>query len=153
MWPVLRPGYHIRYRSVDPEILSPGDILVLRSRGRLGEPQVRVHRLLGRVGPFFVEAGDNTYSAALLPPSDILGRVEYAADRAGKEIQLPAISARRERRFQFLLACAHAFMFAHECKDRLLGKRRSLVLWRLSQAYRAGLGAAGLRVPAIPPAV
>jgi hypothetical protein len=110
-----------------------------------------VHRLLGRVGPFFVEAGDNTYSAALLAPQDILGRVEQIRDWSGKPVEVPPVSRIRERRFQFLLACAHTFMFAHECKDRLVGKRRSLLLWRLSQVYRAGFGAAGLRVPAIPP--
>jgi hypothetical protein len=151
MWPSLRPGYRIRYRPVNPETLSPGEILVLRSIGRKGESHVRVHRLLGRVGPFFVEAGDNAYAAALVRAEDILGRVVAVRDWSGKAVGLPPSPEKLERRFRFFLGCAHAFMFAHECKDRVLGGRRSLWLWRLSQAYRAGLGAVGLKVPAIHP--
>src|SRR5262245_25875184 len=83
MWPSLRPGYRVLYRAVDPETLSPGDVLVLRSLDRAGRAHWRVHRLLGRVGPYFVEAGDNTYVAALVRPGDILGRVEKAKDWNG----------------------------------------------------------------------
>jgi hypothetical protein len=151
MWPAIRPGFTIRFRAVDPETLSPGDIVVLRSRGRRGEAHVRVHRLLGRAGPWFVEAGDNAYAAALVAPEDILGLVVAVRDREGKGVTIAAPSARLERRFRFLLGTAHAFMFAHELKDRVLGSRRSLVLWRLSQLYRFGVTAAGLRVPVIAP--
>jgi hypothetical protein len=151
MWPTLRPGYRIRYRAVNPETLSPGDVFVIRSHDRRGREHVRVHRLLGRVGHFFVEAGDNTYSASLVAPKDVLGLVSEVRDGEGKRVKLGAVSPRLDRRFRFLLGCAHAFMFAHEAKNRLVGARRSLVLWRVSQLYRAGIAAAGLRVPAIPP--
>lgn len=151
MWPALRPGFRIRYRAVDPETLSPGDVLVLRARGRSGESHVRVHRLIGRVGPYFVEAGDNTYSASLIRAEDILGKVDAVKDWKGKAKSLPPVSPKADRRFRWLLGCAHAFMFAHECKDRLIGGRKSLALWRLSQLYRAGIGAAGLSVPTILP--
>lgn len=152
MWPTLRPGYRIRFRQVDPEVLSPGDIVVLRARGRFGEAHTRVHRLIGRVGPYFVEAGDNTYSASLVGAADILGRIQEVRDWNGKAVAMPAYPSKKlERRFRFLLGCAHAFMFAHELKDRLVGGRKSLLLWKISQVYRAGIGAAGLSVPAIPP--
>lgn len=150
MWPALRPGYRIRYRAVSPETLSPGDILVIRSIGRKGDPHWRVHRLIGRVGPYFVEAGDNAFSAALVSAEDILGKVESLHDWSGASLKLRKPKG-MEGRFRYFLWCAHAFMFAHECKDRLVGERRSLVLWRLSQVYRAGLGTIGLKVPAIRP--
>ncbi|MGZ3656192.1 MAG: hypothetical protein ACXVB9_16240 [Bdellovibrionota bacterium] len=151
MWPTLRPGYQIRFQFTDPETLDAGDILVLRSLGRKGEIHTRVHRLLGRVGPFFVEAGDNAYSAALVHPEDILGRVVSVRDRKGKIVKLASVPRKLDRRFRFFLHCAHAFMFAHELKNRVIGERRSLFLWRMSQLYRASLAAAGLKVPAIRP--
>jgi hypothetical protein len=150
MWPALRPGYRIRYRAVSPDSLSPGDILVIRSKGRRGESHWRVHRLIGRVGPYFVEAGDNAFSAALVMPDDILGLVESVYDWKGKLLK-PKRARELDARFRYFLWCAHGFMFAHECKDRLLGGRRSLLLWRLSQVYRAGFGTLGLNVPAIRP--
>jgi len=149
MWPSLRPGYQIHFRFTDPETLSPGDILVLRGFGRRGERHVRVHRLLGRVGPYFVESGDNAYSAALVHANDILGRVELVRDAKGRSVKFPLAPNRLDRRF--LLGAAHAFMFAHECKDRLVGQRRSLLLWRLSEAYRGALAVVGLKVPPIRP--
>lgn len=151
MWPTLRPGYQIRFQFTDPETLDAGDLLVIRSLGRKGESHTRVHRLLGRAGPFFVEAGDNTYSAALVHPDDILGRVVSVRTGKGKPVKFVSASKKLDRRFRFFLHCAHAFMFAHECKNRLIGDRRSLILWRVSQVYRASLGAAGLKVPAISP--
>jgi|GEM_PF-4468617 len=150
MWPTLRSGYRIRYRAVPPDSLSPGDILVLRSTGRRGESHWRVHRLIGRVGPYFVEAGDNAFSAALVMPEDILGVVESVYDWKGKPLKLKR-PKQFDARFRYFLWCAHGFMFAHECKNRLLGGRRSLLLWKASQVYRAGLGTLGLRVPAIRP--
>lgn len=153
MWPALRPGYRIRYRATAPDSLSPGDLLVLRSYGRRGERHWRVHRLIGRVGPYFVEAGDNAFSATLVRPEDILGRVESVRDWAGRAVKLPRQDQPEQMRarFRYFLWCAHGFMFAHECKDRLLGGRRSLLLWRLSQVYRAGIGTLGLKVPPIHP--
>lgn len=153
MWPALRPGYRIRYRAVSPESLSPGDLIVIRSEDRKGNRHWRVHRLIGRVGPYFVEAGDNTFSAALVGAEDILGRVEQVRDGAGKAVKLGSNLRPEEqvRRFRYFLWCARGFMFAHECKDRVLGSRKSLLLWRLSQAYRLGLGTLGLKVPAIRP--
>ncbi len=153
MWPGLRPGYRVRYRSVPPDTLSPGDLLVLRSNGRRGESHLRVHRLIGRVGPYFVEAGDNAFSAALVSERDILGKVEGVKDWRGKAVKLKKQPRPEEMsaRFRYFLWCAHGFMFAHECKDRLLGGRRSLLLWRMSQVYRAGIGAFGLKVPTIQP--
>jgi hypothetical protein len=150
MWPTLRPGFRIRYRSVSPESLNPGELLVLRSSGRRGESHWRVHRLIGRVGPYFVEAGDNAFSAALVRPEDILGRVEAVFDLEGRAVKIPR-RYKIEGRFRYFLMCAHGFMFAHECKDRLIGGRRSLLLWKASQAYRTGLSTLGLRVPAIMP--
>lgn len=154
MWPALRPGYRIHYRAVPPDSLSPGDLLVLRSSGRRGEKHWRVHRLIGRVGPYFVEAGDNAFSAALVRPEDILGRVEGVRDWNGNAVKVerPERPEEMHARFRYFLWCAHGFMFAHECKDRLLGGRRSLLLWRLSQVYRAGIGTLGLKVPTIEPA-
>ncbi|HEY8280777.1 MAG TPA: hypothetical protein VIH99_14195 [Bdellovibrionota bacterium] len=153
MWPSLRPGFRVAYRSVSPDSLSPGDILVISSMDRRGRKHWRVHRLLGRVGPYFVEAGDNTYSASLVRPEDILGRVEEVKDWKGKAVALPVRPEKLERRFGYFLWCAHAFMFAHECKDRLVGRRRSYLLWKMSEAYRASLGAFGLKVPAIRPSL
>jgi hypothetical protein len=149
MWPTLRPGFRIRYRAVSPESLNPGDMLVLRSIGRKGDRHWRVHRLIGRVGPYFVEAGDNAFSAALVRAEDILGKVEAVYDLKGK--LLKPKRPKLEGRFRYFLWCAHGFMFAHECKDRLVGGRRSLLLWKASQAYRASLGALGLKVPPILP--
>lgn len=150
MWPALRPGYRIRFRSINPDSLSAGDIIVVETRGRTGEPVQRVHRLIGRAGPLFLEAGDNTFSASLVPATKILGKVESVRDPRGKKIA-PGEWKLEDSRFRFFLLGAHAFMFTHELKDRFLGGKKSLLLWRASQVYRVGLGALGLEVPAIQP--
>ena len=151
MWPCLKPGYKISFQPVNPESLTVGDLIVLRSRGRRGEEHFRVHRLIGRAGPFFVECGDNAYVATLVRPQDILGLVQKVKNEKAKKIPIQPASKSTERRFRFFLSCAHAFMFVHECKDRALGNIRSPLLWRISEIYRGALGVAGLRVPAIPP--
>ncbi|MGE3262549.1 MAG: hypothetical protein AB7K68_12280 [Bacteriovoracia bacterium] len=150
MWPILRPGYRIRYRKINPEFLSPGDLIVVEARARSGEAQLRVHRLIGRTGNLFLEAGDNTFSASLVTAERILGRVEGAKDPRGRNISFRKWSL-EESRFRYYLLGAQAFMFTHELKDRFLGGRRSLLLWRASQAYRVGLGALGLEVPTLFP--
>jgi hypothetical protein len=153
MWPTLRHGYRISYRAVPADSLTTGDLLVLRGQGRRGERHLRVHRLIGRVGAYFVEAGDNTYSAALVLPDDILGRVEAVRDWKGQLVKFQNVKHTEQmgRRARYFLLCAHGFMFAHECKNRILGNRRSLLLWRLSQVYRASIATLGLKVPSIQP--
>lgn len=150
MWPLLRPGYTIRYRQVDPEVLLPGDLIVLMHHNHQKQPQAQVHRLVGRVGPFYLEAGDNTFSASLVRPDSILGRVEEVRDWKGKRCRIPGWKLEGSR-FRYFVWCANAFMYAHELKDRLVGNRKSKLLWRMSQTYRAGLHAIGLEVPAIFP--
>lgn len=150
MWPALRPGFRIRYRRINPDTLAPGDIIVVSSRAKNGEPLLRVHRLIGRSGPLFLEAGDNTFSASLVTASRIVGKVEAIKDEAGKKVS-PTPWLLQNSRFRFFLGGAHVFMFTHELKERFLGNRRSLLLWKVSAAYRVGLGALGLEVPALPP--
>lgn len=150
MWPNLRAGYRVKFRAVDPEALEPGDIIVIQAQGRKGEPRLKVHRFLGRVGELFLEAGDNAFSAALVDGREILGRVESVVGWNGKKIALPAYRETRAR-FRFFRGCASAFVFTHELKDRLVGQKRSKLLWQASLAYRASLGALGLKVPVIAP--
>lgn len=146
MWPILRAGYRVAFRRINPESLSPGDIIVIQVPGR----EARVHRLVGRVGPLFLEAGDNTFTATLVSPENILGRVESVRDWKGKKIALPAWKA-EDRRTKYFLFFAHSFMFAHEVKDRLVGRKKSRLLWQASRLYRFGLTVAGLEVPALFP--
>lgn len=150
MWPALRAGFRVKFRHIDPEGLSPGDILVLKSRGRRGEERLKVHRFLGRIGPLFLEAGDNAFSSSLVSATEILGKVEEIRDWDGNRISLPPY-LESEARFQFFRLCAKAFVYTHEVKDRLVGDRRSFLLWQASKAYRAGLGILGLSVPVISP--
>lgn len=152
MWPALHPGYRVRYRAVDPEALEPGALIVLRARGRRGESHLRVHRLLGRIGPLFLEAGDNAYSASLVEPKRVLGCVEEVRDWKGRRVKLSVYDSRElALRFRFFLFLANSFLFAHELKDRLLGSRKSYLLWKASELYRGSLAALGVSVPAIPP--
>lgn len=152
MWPALLPGYRVKYRRVSAEALDPGCLVVLRAQGRRGERQWRVHRLLGRIGPLFLEAGDNGFSASLVEESQILGKVLEVRDWNGKKISLPAFSpGDLSLRFRFFQLVANSFMFAHEVKDRLVGGRKSYLLWKASEIYRGGLKALGVNVPAIPP--
>jgi hypothetical protein len=152
MWPVLLPGYRVVYRPVDMDALKPGDLIVLSARGRKGEKQLRVHRLLGRIGPMFLEAGDNAFSASLVEEKQILGRVEQVRDWKAKQVSLPAYAPEQlALRFRFFLFLANSFLFAHEMKDRLFGSRKSFLLWKASEFYRGGLAALGVSVPAIPP--
>lgn len=151
MWPTLREGYRVRFRPVPPEILEVGAIVVLRGRGRQGELRYKVHRLLDRVGPFFLEAGDNAFSSSLVHPRDILGLVERVWDRAGRPVKLPPGMPLAPARFQFFRLCAHGFVFAHEMKDRVVGRRRSWLLWQASALYRASLRTLGVEVPLVQP--
>lgn len=152
MWPTLLPGYRVMYRKVNAEALEPGSLVVLRARGRKGERQWRVHRLLGRVGPLFLEAGDNGFSASLVAEQQILGKVQEVRDWNGKKIRLSPFSPDElSLRFRFFLLIASSFMFAHEVKDRLIGDRKSYLLWKASELYRGSLKALGVNVPTIPP--
>lgn len=150
MWPALKNGYQVSFRPVNSDTLVPGDIVVVRGRGRRGELRWKVHRLLGRVGPFFLEAGDNAFSCSLVTAEEIVGLVTKAWNQARRPVALPRVQLDSPR-FRFFLFCAHSFVFAHECKDRLIGQRRSIWLWRASVAYRAGLGALGVSVPVLDP--
>ncbi|MGZ3713323.1 MAG: S24/S26 family peptidase, partial [Bdellovibrionota bacterium] len=116
MWPVLRPGFRIRYRKVNPDNLVPGEIIVVQSTSKRGEKILRVHRLVGRSGPLFLEAGDNTFSASLVTGDRILGKVESALDAKGRKVKFP-LWALEESRFRYFLRGAHVFMFTHELKD------------------------------------
>lgn len=149
MWPTILPGYTVRYQSCNPDTLHIGDLVVVRGRGRLGEKHFRVHRIIDRLGPYFLEAGDNTYRATLVHGKDILGRVTQLWDDRKKAVEVP--SAPEKLRFGFFRLTANGFFFLHEVKDRILGDRKSYLLWKLSEAYRAALRAAGVEVPAIPP--
>ena len=149
MWPTLRKGFLVRYSPINIDRLEIGDIVVLRGAGRLGETRLKVHRFLGRVGPFVLEAGDNAFSCSLVAEKDILGKVIAARDLDGKKVSLASNQA--PRRFKFFLLAAQSFLLAHEAKDKLVGKRKSLLLWKISQVYRRGLGIAGIQVPLIHP--
>lgn len=152
MWPLLRPGFRIRFRHVQPDTLAPGDLIVVERTTRSGETIVQVHRLIGRTGPLFLEAGDNTYSATLVTGDRIHGKVEKIWDGEGEPVAIPSWSLAHSR-FRFFLAAASTFFFAHELKDRFLGQRKSLLLWKASRLYHLGLGALGLRVPTLLPRV
>lgn len=152
MWPILLPGYRVSYRKVNAEALEPGCLVVLRARGRKGERQWRVHRLLGRIGPLFLEAGDNGFSASLVEENQILGKVVEVRDWNGKKIAIPAFAPDElSLRFRFFHLVASSFMFAHEVKDRLIGGRKSYLLWKASELYRGSLKALGVNVPTLPP--
>lgn len=152
MWPLLRTGYKVKFRKVDPETLEPGDVLVVRGEDRAGSTIVKVHRLLDRVGPFFLEAGDNGFSASLVAAADILGIVTEATDRAGRAVIVQRILPdNMSQRFKFFRRLAHAFVYAHELKDRAMGSVKSPLLWKASVAYRKGLSLIGVRVPIIFP--
>lgn len=150
MWPALKPGYRVRYRAINPDLLDAGDIIVVQGHGKKGEPLLRVHRLVGRTGPLFLEAGDNTFAASLVPAERILGRVEKIRDERGRPAALATWRAEKSR-FRYHLLGANLFLFTHELKDRFLGTRRSRLLWQASQLYRAGLGTFGLDVPTLLP--
>jgi hypothetical protein len=152
MWPLLRDGYRVRFQKTDPETLEPGDIIVLRGEDRRGRELLQVHRLLDRVGPFFLEAGDNGFYASLVSGSAILGKVVSAEDRNGKPIALlPVVPDRESARFRFFCALARTFVYAHEMKDRAFGDIKSPLLWKASVAYRKGLSLVGVKVPVIYP--
>ncbi len=150
MWPQLRSGWRVSYFPVSSDEIEPGDVVVLKGFGRGGESLLVVHRVLDRVGPFFLEAGDNSFSAGLVLGSAILGRVVSAQDQSGKVIpvqrQIPA-----GLKYDAFRRAAHAFVFAHELKDRLIGGVKSPLLWKASVAWRRGLQILGLQVPVIPP--
>ncbi len=152
MWPLLRSGYRVQFKKVDPEILEPGDVIVLRGEDRRGRTLMQVHRLLDRVGPFFLEAGDNGFAASLVSPEAILGKVVSAKDRDGKQVDVPRVPPdEMSARFKFFRGLAHAFVYAHEMKDRAFGGVKSPLLWKASVAYRKGLSLVGVKVPVIFP--
>ncbi|NUM88478.1 MAG: S26 family signal peptidase [Bdellovibrionales bacterium] len=150
MWPTLRSGYRVSYFPVSSHELEPGDVVVIQGRGRSGEPLLLVHRILDRVGPFFLEAGDNSFSATLITPESVLGRVVSAEPPSGASVEVRRVipSGLRYRAFR---QAAHAFVYAHELKDRLVGGVKSPLLWKASVAWRKGLQVLGLQVPVIPP--
>lgn len=149
MWPLLRAGYSVWHAPVSEADLRLGDIVILQAISRDGFRHRRVHRLIGRIGPYFLEAGDNGVSAALVSAERIVGRVERAADGKGKPVKLPPYRASaRDRLWNSL---AYAFVFSHEAKDRVLGDRRSPLLWKAAHWYRRMFSLAGLEVPLVWP--
>ena len=151
MWPSLRSGYVVEYLPCDPESLNLGEIIVMAGKGRRGEPHLRVHRYLGRVGPYFLEAGDNTFFASLIHVDSIKGKVNLVWDASGREVPLSELKWTQNHRFRVFKYLAHLFMYVHDAKDRVVGDRKSYTLWKISQVYRTGLLGLGLNVPPIPP--
>ena len=152
MWPLLRTGFRVKFKKVDPETLEPGDIIVLKGEDRKGQSILQVHRLLDRVGPFFLEAGDNGFAASLVSAPAILGLVTAAYDRSGKSVLISRVPPdTMSARFKFFRGLAHAFVYAHEFKDRAMGQVKSPLLWRASVVYRKGLSLMGIKVPVIYP--
>jgi len=150
MWPTIRNNYSVFYRKHSADFLEPGDIIVFRGKDRKQRNIIKVHRYLGRVGPYLLEAGDNTFHGTLLEEGNLLGRVEKIVDQKGRRIN-PRKLAELGLRQRAFLQLAHGFMYIHEAKDRLVGGRKSLLLWKLSQVYRGGLKVVGLEVPPIFP--
>lgn len=148
MWPFLRDGYTIEYSEIHVSSYEPGDMLVLRRNDR----RVVVHRLIGRVGHWFIEAGDNALSASLVAPENIMGRVEQAFDHHQNKVALAGATANwQKKRFAVFVFLATFFLFMHQFKNRLIGGRKSRLLWQMSVIYRGCLKVFGLDVPNIPP--
>jgi len=152
MWPSLLPGHQVRYKFLDPEKIKIGDIVILKGEDHHGKELLRVHRIIGRAGPFFLEAGDNTFTATLVKPAQILGKVIAARTKDSKPVKLKKITENElALRFRFWSFAAYSFMFIHEVKDRMLGPKKSEVLWKASIIYRKSFAALGLKVPTILP--
>jgi radical SAM protein with 4Fe4S-binding SPASM domain len=49
-----------------------------------------------------------------------------------------------------ILALSKIYILVHRAKTRLIGERRSVLLWKLSVAYRNSLGMLGLRINPLP---
>jgi hypothetical protein len=152
MWPTLLDGQLVKYVKVSPESIVPGMVVVYRGRGRGGEARWIVHRVLGRAGDFFLEAGDNSYTVKIVPLDQIVGVVKYVFDPKdgwqAEESKLHYISPLRHRAY---LALAHGFFQIHEWKDQVLGERQSFILWKASEWYRRGWSFLGIKVPVIMP--
>ncbi|MCO5141645.1 MAG: S26 family signal peptidase [Oligoflexia bacterium] len=149
MWPLLRPGYLAKYKRGNLNQLNEGDIIVIRSRGRKSEKHIAIHRLLGRIGPYFLESGDNTYTAALIHEKDILGKVVEVFSHDGSKVKLPKFKPGKKS--SFFTSCAHLFFYLHESKNQVLGSKKSKILWNASVLYRKSLSVLGLKVPNLPP--
>jgi hypothetical protein len=149
MWPTLRETQKVWVERVFPEALTLGDVVVLKGYDHRGRDQVHVHRIIGRVGPYFVEAGDNSFSCGLVRSEDILGRVALVADERGRKFDLPP--APSLKRFRLYREMATAFLLVHELKDRVIGPRKSPILWTLSKGYRALWRWMGIDVPLLYP--
>ncbi|MGZ3695399.1 MAG: radical SAM protein [Bdellovibrionota bacterium] len=50
----------------------------------------------------------------------------------------------------FLLALSHLYISAHRIKNKVIGDRKSLLLWNISVTYRRALGLLGLRISPLP---
>lgn len=152
MWPVLLPGYKVFYRPIDPNQIQLGDIAIIHGEDRSGKPLLKVHRIIGRAGPLFLEAGDNTFVAFLIRADQIEGVVTRIKTKTGKEVRFKKITVEDlSARFRFWVFAAHSFMLAHEIKDRLLKGRKSKILWNASVLYRKGFETLGLKVPTLLP--
>lgn len=150
MWPALLPGCRVHFHAVHPDSVRFGDIVIINGEDRHGNPLLRVHRIIGRVGPLFLEAGDNTFTATLIRADQILGLVSGAQTSNGKALKLKRISEKQLAfRFQFWRSAAHSFMFMHEVKNRLVGNRKSAILWRASVLYRKSFATLGLKIPVL----
>ena len=154
MWPALREGHSVLFVPIAPELLEVGDILVLKSYLCSDQPIWVVHRFLGRVGPFFLEAGDNSFTASLISKEQIAGKVVAVRDLSNKEKKLPEFHPKTiPLQLRPYLPAARAFLALHLAKNRLLDARKSLWLWEMSVLYRKAFYWFGLQLPVLPPAI
>lgn len=148
MHPVLQAGDTVAYLPVAYADLSLGDIIVFQMPSQHGYRDLRVHRLVLRYRGWLLESGDNTKTAALVKPAQILGRV-VAYRRRQKWKPLGIYIPRAHQLFQGVLALG--FLELNEQKNRLLGAKPSPALWRASKVYREILSTLGLNTPLLWP--
>jgi hypothetical protein len=99
-------------------------------------------------GPAPIVSDPAAVSVTKLPAENAVAMVVKNA--TGSIIVEPTINSANPWKRKFLLGLSHAYVGVHHVKSKLIGNRKSLLLWKLSVAYRNILGTFGLRIQALP---
>lgn len=102
------------------------------------------------VAPEAAEAGveSNSVSVTKLETENSVAMV--VKDSTSSIIVESAAENTNVGRKLFLTALSHLYVGIHHVKSKLIGNRKSLLLWKLSVIYRNILGTFGLRIEALP---
>ena len=159
VFPELRPALAAKLHTRLSRIVDRLELATMKVKPPVSVLTVRKYSLSPfRSGEFVYSTGAKTdglvasvfgahallYGRQIVPAAGFLFRVVEKYGLDGNFVERPLVPP-LTLRMAYLCALCDAYARLHRWKDRMLGGRKSLLLWKLSVAYRSALGFLGVK--------